>query len=93
MDDLINTRKAYREKVEAKWEELEHKVEAWKASMKGKTADTKISLDDRFRDIDDKMTAGRAHLKEMRDDRKDGWDHLRDKLDGVIEGIQDKLHS
>lgn len=88
MDDTYSS---YKQKAEAQIELFQAKVNDLKARAKDATADARIALDDKIRELEDSLADGRRQLNEYRDDRQDGWEAFRDKIDGIMDGIREKL--
>lgn len=91
MAGLLDPHDSYRQKAQAKVENFQAKIDLLKAKVKEASADAKISLEDKIRDLQDNLDTGRAQLREMQDDRESDWERVKDKIEGIFQGIEDKL--
>lgn len=91
MTQLLDTHDAYRQKAQAKVENFQSRIDLLKSKIKESTADAKISLEEKIRDLQDNLNTSRAQLREMQDDKQSDWDRVKDKIEGIFQGIEDKL--
>lgn len=91
MKSIIDTKKAYQEKSEARIEMIEAKLAELRARAKEAQAIAKIELEDKINDLDERYASAKEKMAELKTSGEDSWEKLKLKIDGALDGIQDKL--
>lgn len=91
MNNLINTKKTYKEKAEAQYEIFEAKVKELQAKAKNASSDVKINLEEKLRDLEMSLNESRAQMKKIDENNEGNFENFKDKLEGIFYGIKEKL--
>jgi DNA-binding ferritin-like protein len=81
-------KKAYQEKVEAQLKEWADKVKALKNKAAGLGADAKIKTLEKIEDLKGKIKESSDHLSQLKDSGENEWEKLKEKIEGIGEGIK-----
>jgi len=73
----MSTKEAYKQKIEAELELAQAKLAEFKAQAKSSAADTRIKYSKHVDELDQKVVATRAKLKELGEASDDAWEQLK----------------
>jgi hypothetical protein len=79
----MSTKEAYRQKIEAELELVQAKLAEFKAQAKISTADARIKHAKQVEDIEQKVGATKAKLKELGAASEDAWEQLKDGVEST----------
>jgi uncharacterized protein YhaN len=79
----MSTKEAYKQKIEAELELVQAKLAEFKAQAKISTADARIKHAKQVEDIEQKVGATKAKLKELGAASEDAWDELKDGVESA----------
>jgi Fe-Mn family superoxide dismutase len=74
----MSKKEEYRKKIEAEVELVQTKLAEWKASIKSTAAGARIKYAKQMEEVEQKMTAMKARLKELGEAGEDSWEQLKD---------------
>ena len=77
----MSTKKAYKQKIEAEVELAQAKLAELKAKAKISTADARIKYTKQVDELEQKVDATKAKLKELGEASEDAWEHLKDGVE------------
>jgi hypothetical protein len=73
----MSTKEAYKQKIEAELELAQAKLAEFKAQAKSSAADARIKYAKQVDDLEQKIDATKAKLKEMGEASDDAWEQLK----------------
>ena len=73
----MSTKEAYKQKIEAELELAQAKLAEFKAQAKSSAADTRIKYAKQVDELEQKVDATKAKLKEMGEASDDAWEQLK----------------
>jgi hypothetical protein len=73
----MSTKEAYKQKIEADLELAQAKLAEFKAQAKSSAADARIKYAKQVDDLEQKIDATKAKLKEMGEASDDAWEQLK----------------
>jgi len=73
----MSTKEAYKQKIEAELELAQAKLAEFKAQAKSSAADTRIKYSKQVDELEQKVDATKAKLKEMAEASDDAWEQLK----------------
>jgi Fe-Mn family superoxide dismutase len=73
----------YKKKIEAEVELVQTKMAEWKANVKNTAADARIKYAKQVDELEQKMEATKAKLKELGESGEDAWERLKDGVEGA----------
>jgi hypothetical protein len=73
----LSTKEAYKQKIEAELELAQAKLAEFKAQAKSSAADTRIKYAKQVDELEQKVVATRAKLKELGEASDDAWEQLK----------------
>ena len=79
----MNTKDAYRQKFEAEVELAQAKLAELKAQAKISKAEARIKYAKHIDELELKVVAMKAKLKELGESGEDAWEHLRDGVESA----------
>jgi uncharacterized protein YhaN len=79
----MSTKEAYKQKIEAELELVQAKLAEFKAQAKISTADARIKHAKQVEDIEQKVGATKAKLKELGAASEDAWEQLKDGVEST----------
>jgi len=79
----MSTKEAYKQKIEAEVELVQAKLAGLKAEAKSSAADTRIKYDKQIEELEQKVDATKAKLKELGEAGEDAWEHLKDGVESA----------
>ena len=77
----MDTRDAYKQKMEAELEAAQAKLAELKAWAKGSTADARIEAAKQVDELEKSVDAAKAKLKELGEASEDAWERLKEGVD------------
>jgi hypothetical protein len=79
----MSTKEAYKQKIEAELELAQAKFAEIKAKAKLSTADARIKHANQVSEIEQKVDATKAKLKELGQASEDAWEQLKDGVESA----------
>jgi hypothetical protein len=79
----MSTKAAYKQKIDAEVELAQAKLATLKAQAKISTADARIKYDKQADELEQKVNATKAKLKELDEASDDAWEHLKDGVESA----------
>jgi hypothetical protein len=79
----MSTKEAYKQKIEAELELAQAKLVEFKAQAKSSAADARIKYAKQVDDLEQKIDATKAKLKEMGEASDDAWEQLKDGVESA----------
>jgi hypothetical protein len=79
----MSTKEAYKQKIEAELELAQAKLSEFKAQAKISTADARIKHAKQVEEIEQRVIATKAKLKELGEASEDAWEQLKDGVEGA----------
>jgi hypothetical protein len=79
----MSTKEAYRQKIEAELELAQAKLAEFKTQAKSSAADARIKYAKQVDDLEQKIDATKAKLKEMGEASDDAWEQLKDGVESA----------
>ena len=79
----MSTREAYKQKIEAELELAQAKLAEFKAQAKISTADARIQHAKQVDEIEQRVGATKAKLKELCEASEDAWEQLKDGVESA----------
>ena len=73
----MNTKEAYKQKIEAELELAQAKLAEFKAQAKSSAADARIKNAKQVDELEQKINATKSKLKELGEASDDGWEQLK----------------
>lgn len=84
----MNTKDAYTQKIEAELELVQAKLAEFKARAKSLTADARIKHAKQVDDLEQRVDAMKAKLKELGNASEDAWEQLKDGVENTWGTLQ-----
>ncbi len=84
----MNTKDAYTQKIEAELELVQAKLAEFKARAKSLTADARIQHAKQVDDLEQRVDAMKAKLKELGNASEDAWEQLKDGVENTWGTLQ-----
>jgi len=79
----MSTKEAYKQKIEAELELVQAKLAEFKAQAKISTADARIKHAKQVEDIEQKVGATKAKLKELGAASEDAWEQFKEGVEST----------
>ena len=79
----MNTKEAYKQKIEAELELAQARLAEFKAKAKISTADARIKYAKQIDELEQKIDATKAKLKELGEASEDAWERLKDGVESA----------
>jgi hypothetical protein len=79
----MSTKEAYKQKIEAELELAQAKLDQFKAQAKISTADARIKYAKHVDEIEHRVGATKAKLKELGEASEDAWEQLKDGVESA----------
>jgi hypothetical protein len=79
----MSTKEAYKQKIEAELELAQAKLSEFKAQAKISAADARIKLDKQVEEIEQRVRATKAKLKELGEASEDAWEDLKEGVESA----------
>jgi hypothetical protein len=79
----MSTKEAYRQKIEAELELAQAKLDQFKAQTKISTADARIKYAKHVDEIEQRVGATKAKLKELGEASEEAWEQLKDGVESA----------
>jgi len=79
----MSTKKAYKQKLEAEVELAHAKLAELKAQAKSSTADARVKYAKQVVELEQKVDAAKAKLKELGKASENAWEHLKDGVESA----------
>ncbi|MTI48850.1 MAG: DUF342 domain-containing protein [Firmicutes bacterium] len=89
----MDTKKQYREKMEAQLDEWKAELNKLKAKVQQTKADKEIELINTIEDIQGKRSEAQDKLNELKDTGEENWEALKEQLDEFGKDIKDSLNN
>jgi uncharacterized protein YukE len=94
----MDKREVYKEKAQAKLDELNARIDLLKAQMKGEAADAKLALNGQVEVLENVRTDLQSRMNQLRTGAEDAWneiakgvDHAMDEVENALEKAGDAL--
>jgi DNA repair exonuclease SbcCD ATPase subunit len=78
---------AYRQKVEAKLEGYQAKLDRARAKLKGASADARLNAEKQISDLQSKLNVAKAKAAKLADAGDDAWSNVTRDLDDKFDGL------
>jgi hypothetical protein len=79
----MSTKEAYKQKIEAELELAQAKLAEFQAQAKISTADARINHAKQVEEIEQRVGATKAKLKELGDASEEAWEQLKDGVESA----------
>jgi hypothetical protein len=79
----MSTKEAYKQKIEAELELAQAKIDEFKAQSKISTADARIKYAKHVDEIEQRVGATKAKLKELGEASEEAWEQLKDGVESA----------
>ena len=79
----MSTKEAYKQKIEAELELAQAKLDQFKAQTKISTADARIKYAKNVEEIEQRVSATKAKLKELGEASEEAWEQLKDGVESA----------
>jgi len=87
----MDKRVVYREKAQAKLEELNARIDLLKAQMKGEAADAKLALNGQVEVLENVRENLQSRMRRLRTGAEDAWDEIATGLDHAMDEVEHAL--
>ncbi len=87
----MDNRELYKEKAQAKLDELNARIDLLKSQMKGQAADAKLALSGRVEVLENKREDLQSRMRKLREGADEAWDEIRVGLDRAMEDVAHAL--
>jgi len=87
----MDNREIYKEKAQAKLDELNARIDLLKAQMKGQSADAKLALSGQVEVLENKREDLQSRMRQLRTAAEDAWDEVPAGLDRAMDEVQHAL--
>lgn len=84
-------KKAYQEKLDAQLKEWQAEVDKLKAQAEGKSADAKITYQEKIKQIEQKMAYHKEKLNKLKEASGDKWEDVKKELEMETNEIKAQL--
>ncbi len=84
-------KKAYQEKLEAQLKEWQAEIDKLKAQAEGKSADAKITYQEKIKQMEQKMAYSREKLNKLKAASEDKWEEVKKELEKETNEIKAQL--
>lgn len=71
----------YQEKAKAQLEEWEADLDKLRAKARQEEADDKINLEDKIRELEEKLEKGKARYNELKESGESAWESVKEGMD------------
>lgn len=89
----METKEAYRQKIEAQLKEWDAKVEELKARAERKKAESHIAFNRQMEELTQKRDRLKAKLVELEKAGEGAWRSLKEGINNAVEGAKESLKS
>jgi hypothetical protein len=83
----MSTKEAFKQKVEAEVELVQAKLAELKAQAKSSAADAQIKYAEQVDELEKKVAATKAKLKELGEASEDTWERLKDGVESAWDAL------
>jgi cob(I)alamin adenosyltransferase len=83
----MSTKEAYKQKIEADLELVQAKLAELKAQAKSFTADARIKYDKQVDELEQKLDAAQAKLKDLGEASEEAWEQLKDGMESARDAL------
>ncbi len=87
----MDKREIYKEKAQAKLDELNARIDLLKSQMKGQAADAKLALSGQVEVLENKREDLQSRMRQLRTGAEGAWDEIRAGLDHAMEEVEHAL--
>lgn len=87
----MDRREIYKEKVQAKLDELDARIEVLKSQMKGEAADAKLALKNQVDVLENKREDLQSYMRKLRENAEDAWGEIQVGLDRSLDDVKHAL--
>jgi uncharacterized protein YukE len=87
----MDNREVYREKAQAKLDELNARIDLLKAQMKGEAADAKLALNGQVDVLENLRADLQSRMSQLRTGAGDAWDEIAKGLDHAMDEVEHAL--
>ena len=85
----MSTKEAYKQKIDAEVELAQAKLSELRAKAKISAADARIKYGRQIDDLELRVEATKAKLKELGEANEDAWEHLKEEVESAWEVLRD----
>jgi chromosome segregation ATPase len=79
----MSSKEAYKQKIEAEVELAQARLAELKGKVKNSAADARIEYEDQIEDLEQKIDATNAKLKELGEASEHAWENLKDGVESA----------
>jgi hypothetical protein len=87
----VDNREIYKEKAQAKLDELNARIDLLKSQMKGKAADAKLALNAQVEVLENKREDLQSRMRQIRSSAEGAWDEIAAGLDRAMVEVEHAL--
>jgi len=87
----MDEREIYKEKAQAKLDELNARIDLLKSQMKGKTADAKLALNRQVALLENKREDLQSRMRQLRSGAENAWSEIAAGLDRAMDEVEHAL--
>lgn len=87
----MDNREVYREKAQAKLDELNARIDLLRAKMKGEAADAKLALNGQVEVLENVREDLQSRMSQLRTGAQDAWDEIAKGLDHAMDEVEHAL--
>lgn len=87
----MDRREIYKEKAQAKLDELNARIDLLKSQMKGQAADAKLALSGQIDLLENKREDLMSRMGQLRTGAQDAWDEIQAGLDRAMDDVEHAL--
>ena len=87
----MNKREVYREKAQAKLEELNARIDLLEAQIKGEAADAKLDLNGQVEVLENLREDLQSRMRQLRTGAADAWEEIVKGLDHAMDEVEHAL--
>ena len=87
----MDTQDKHVEKMKAKLDQVDAKIDLWKAKAHEASADSKIKYEEKVAELKEDRKEAAAWLDKVEDASDDAWDSIKDGFEGAYERMKKAL--
>jgi hypothetical protein len=87
----MDNREIYKEKAQAKLDELNARIDLLKSQMRGQAADAKLSLNSQVEVLGNKREDLQSRMRQLRSGAEEAWDEIAAGLDRAMDEVEHAL--
>lgn len=87
----MDKREVYKEKAQAKLDELNARIDLLKSQMKSQAADAKLAINGQVEVLENKREDLKSRMSQLRTGAEDAWDEIAAGLDRALDEVEHAL--